>query len=270
MKPFWLPFIKSQSDDWSAVLDRKERKRIQDRLSQRARRRKLAGKGADLLCRSWESARDIDLSEVGGSNSDHTTQALGNEENLFSANETRPGYSCAVSPTHFEPLPSASIDLQTSNSLPLPDPAIDSKWLALYSMDSLHAFTTLGRMLQLVCIGSPQPYLSPHPSASTPATLAPTLQQQLVLHHTFVDILPFPSLRDSIIGALQITDQDTLCKDLPHDEWRLWGSEPWDPCGWEISEVFVKKWWWLLDQEMLEMTNFWRRQQVSLGAIESP
>lgn len=39
---------------------------------------------------------------------------------------------------------------------------------------------------------------------------------------------------------------------------KVWGNSPWEERGWELSEGFVGKWWWLLDEECLGSTNFWR------------
>lgn len=45
------------------------------------------------------------------------------------------------------------------------------------------------------------------------------------------------------------------------EEWRIWGSTPWESHGWEIGEGFVRKWGFLLDEEILSGTNFWRAQR---------
>jgi hypothetical protein len=39
---------------------------------------------------------------------------------------------------------------------------------------------------------------------------------------------------------------------------RAWGSTPWERTGWEVGERFVRKWWWVLDQGVLNVGNFWR------------
>jgi hypothetical protein len=42
MKSIWQPYVKSAKDDWTGVTDPTKRKRIQDRLAQRARRKFLS------------------------------------------------------------------------------------------------------------------------------------------------------------------------------------------------------------------------------------
>lgn len=38
----------------------------------------------------------------------------------------------------------------------------------------------------------------------------------------------------------------------------MWGSTPWEDSGWELGVGFVRKWWWVLDQGVLDKGNFWR------------
>jgi len=43
-----------------------------------------------------------------------------------------------------------------------------------------------------------------------------------------------------------------------NSEIKVWGHTPWDSKGWEIGEKFARKWWWLIDEEVLSGANFWR------------
>lgn len=49
-----------------------------------------------------------------------------------------------------------------------------------------------------------------------------------------------------------------MWRDLMAGELRVWGSCPWVETGWEISARFAVKWWFLMSDEMLGGTNFWR------------
>jgi len=44
-------------------------------------------------------------------------------------------------------------------------------------------------------------------------------------------------------------------------EIKVWGASSWDPIGWEISPGFAKKWWFLIDDGILQTANFWRSQR---------
>lgn len=94
-----------------------------------------------------------------------------------------------------------------------------------------------------------------------PLALRPTMLQGVVPHHPIIDVLPFTTMRDRILGALSIIDMDTLRQDVVFSGMRCWGHRPWDARGWELPAAFVDKWWWLLDQEIVDMTNFWREER---------
>ncbi|KAL2827161.1 hypothetical protein BDW59DRAFT_144348 [Aspergillus cavernicola] len=105
-----------------------------------------------------------------------------------------------------------------------------------------------------------------------PPALQPTLIQSTTPHHPWLDVLPFPQIRDNLIKALTrgSLDERELCRDLM--VWGVtgniglcmlvWGS-PWDPRNWEITELFMRKWGWVLQEcpEILVSTNQWRRNR---------
>jgi hypothetical protein len=103
-----------------------------------------------------------------------------------------------------------------------------------------------------------------------PPALQPTKLQRVVEHHPWIDILPFPELRDNILRQGEDYDDSPLCWDLvelchvPSGRSGLivWG-ESWDPKGWEVTEKFAKNWGWLLRgcTDLLWSTNSWRRKR---------
>lgn len=106
---------------------------------------------------------------------------------------------------------------------------------------------------------------SPH--EAVPLSLRATSLQQQIPHHPWLDIFPFPRMRDNLILAGNALDDDELCHDLTgfwdtrNDNATLlvWGT-PWDPQNWEVTEAFARKWGWLLQgcPEILISTNKWR------------
>lgn len=103
-----------------------------------------------------------------------------------------------------------------------------------------------------------------------PVALRATYTQRTVLHDAWIDVLPYPKLRDNIIEGVEGLDEDTLCEDFlgGYSEGKsevqsrgmvLWG-EPWSADGWEISEGFVRKWGFLMKgcEDLLRSTNRWR------------
>ncbi|KAJ6102886.1 hypothetical protein N7486_005313 [Penicillium sp. IBT 16267x] len=102
-----------------------------------------------------------------------------------------------------------------------------------------------------------------------PPSLQPTSTQKDIIHHPWIDIMPMQSLRDVMLTNLGKYDEDEFCGDL-HGEVGAsngiglisWG-EPWDPTAYEISEDVFRKWAWLLKDcpEIIKTTNYWRRKR---------
>jgi hypothetical protein len=102
-----------------------------------------------------------------------------------------------------------------------------------------------------------------------PESLRPTALQKSVIHHPWIDLFPFPRMRDNALRAIEAGfDDDLLCFDVmeiyhadgeDRPTLMVWG-ESWDGMGWEVSAPFLKKWGWLLEgcPEMLQSTNKWR------------
>ena len=109
-----------------------------------------------------------------------------------------------------------------------------------------------------------------HQVLSCPRSLHPTALQRAVPHHPWIDLFPFPKMRDNILQGIAagFLDEDELCHDLLEVEEAnqeetpallIWGQS-WDAEGWEASVAFLKKWGWLArgSPELLKATNQWR------------
>ncbi|RFU26827.1 hypothetical protein B7463_g9509, partial [Scytalidium lignicola] len=113
-----------------------------------------------------------------------------------------------------------------------------------------------------------QPF--PFQPTSIPPTLQPTRLQATTPHDFWIDLIPHGRWRDNMIMAAGTYDEDDMCIDIVGGLWDgfsdcdrrglvVWNT-PWDVGGWEISEGFYKKWGWMLKgcNEILEATNRWR------------
>lgn len=99
-----------------------------------------------------------------------------------------------------------------------------------------------------------------------PPNLRPTRLQLTVDHHPWIDLLPDPSLRDNILLLGDDYDDELLCYDIVDNRHGnqaesliVWG----DPCrmeSWEIGEDFYKKWASVLQgcHDLFRATNSWR------------
>jgi hypothetical protein len=109
-----------------------------------------------------------------------------------------------------------------------------------------------------------------------PPALRPTHLQRARMHHPWIDPFPFPDFRNILLLREGEYHEGALCNDLcgfSTDEGSngqvgmiTWG-EPWDPSGWEMTEEFARKWFWMFSpcRDLLAATNHWRLQR---GEVE--
>lgn len=130
------------------------------------------------------------------------------------------------------------------------------------TIESLCAEHTLSRF---VCHGPPGP-----DEVSVPPSLRPTALQRAVHHHPWIDILPLPEVRDSILRICGTPEEDELNIDLVDVEESdcekpnlvIWGHHA-DPWAWEATIPFLRKWGWLVRdcQTLLDSTSYWRERR---------
>lgn len=102
-----------------------------------------------------------------------------------------------------------------------------------------------------------------------PASLFPSQKQKNIIHHPWIDLIPVLSLREALLIRVDVIDEDELCGDFygacgPSKEVgiRVWG-EAWDPSAYELSEAIIRKWRWMATDcpDIVKSSNYWRRQR---------
>ena len=114
---------------------------------------------------------------------------------------------------------------------------------------------------------SPYTVMHPFSAITTPLThtLSPTDIQLSTYHHPYVDVIASPSLRNNVLMAsLDEEKEEALCMDLHCNGFTVWGSQPWNSMCWEVAQEFASKWAWLLDEDTIRYSNFWRTERGEL------
>jgi Domain of unknown function (DUF3425) len=148
-------------------------------------------------------------------------------------------------------------NLSNNTSFPTPSPLTDI--LLLPSTSAITALLHNASLLSIPCSPSPRhPGIHLSPQLTYPPALTPTPLQLTTPHLPYIPLLPFPSLRQKLLLAGSLVPSEELWDDFTRGDIRVWGSTPWESTGWEIGERFARKWWWVLDQGVLDRANFWR------------
>jgi hypothetical protein len=183
----------------------------------------------------------------------------------------------------------SSNDASSNDSTPLPD--LHRNALTLTRWSTLRAYFTIAKALNLSAEDlHSKTFVSPfyQPEAAqggdlntilatynTKAirNLRPTAAQILHKHHPWLDIIPFPSIRERTLTLASLSpplvDMNELRNDIfMNDGLFCWKSDgkrgdgqPWDLRSWEAEPWFLNKWWMLLggeESEVWEQTQYVR------------
>ena len=127
---------------------------------------------------------------------------------------------------------------------------------SFWSLDAASPFTT----------GAAAPHSLPVPWRPTPSQLA-------LQHHPIIDFMPWPGVRDKLLGFMTLPDEMrpegaagplalvNFAYDVEDSSegMRIWGDDIYDPSCWEVGQVLFERWWFLFDREIIENSNRWRR-----------
>ncbi|THV44536.1 hypothetical protein BGAL_0622g00020 [Botrytis galanthina] len=252
--------IQNVEEDWTGTSSTVMRRKLQNRLNQRAsrQRRKADSRKLQAISKVVESQgpmildpttpppkecmciNHIDLKRIVASRS----------FNSYITDTSIPADSYLLTLLHFNIIRALSINVEI---LKLPVDRMDDDILSPFNKAS--------------STQSPQdiPDLS-----NLPLALKPTNLQIEIEHHPEIDIFPFPRCRDLILSSLSRGgewDDIEFCRDIMYGVeggggrtgFIVWG-DPWMPESWEVEENFARKWKWLLEgcEELFMSTNKWR------------
>lgn len=262
-------------DDWTGIIDTKERRKRQNRLNVRAYRRRKALESASLR----DPAQGTTIS-----------MRKNSQRQFHRVNIRALADGC-------------SIETSSSSSTCFPLSA-DHQLLVLIEENVSRAILSnyylyIGAAAlfpsSFTCVAMvlppppPQAYIHVDSVLPIPPSLEPTAIQLCVSHPAWIDLFPHPQLRDNIILAYNhgTIDTDELADDLvgsifddtycvptsDSDDKKTtttnkkldrlgliaW-SDPWDVSGWELTDECLKKWCFLLPgcEIILQRTNEWR------------
>ncbi|OAA49834.1 hypothetical protein BBO_01469 [Beauveria brongniartii RCEF 3172] len=288
-------YVQRPKEDWAGITDQKTRKKLQNRLNQRARRSrqppppKTVDQGAAALYTNKEEATNEEEKDDDDDDDDELMARVVVQKRALLAR-----FALEATQSYVTNRPDTDqllrvVKLNTINALTANATALQlpGDWLMCRAISPIGLagpllpvpVTTGGRG----CCGGRQ---RQRQRCCYPASLTPTPLQLRIPHHPWIDLLPLPRMRDNWLLAIyvqeRLTEEDEvrLWEDLV--EWDgaaaaslvVWG-EPSDPRSWEATVPFLRQWGRLLDggeqtaaQLEANLTNLESKLDAMLAAFE--
>ncbi|GFG26223.1 hypothetical protein IFM61606_06196 [Aspergillus udagawae] len=258
-----LEHLRKLEDDWTGVIDRTHRRRLQNRLNQRAYRQKQKASTGDSSYSFSSPSNTHTLIPHSSSSIDPTASdededvrchlAPNNARHIRHAFSILATQSYLTNSPRLEHLLSLSrLNVHRAINENIRVLGMTPAWLQPDDALSIFNYHNNNNHLLPPTSRSSEEIPIPKVDISTlPESLRPTAVQRLIPHHPWLDFFPLPEMRDRLIVAAATgqLDEDELCRDLMAF-WDtrnsgatlvVWGV-PWDPWNWEVTEEFVKKW----------------------------
>ncbi|KUL88502.1 hypothetical protein ZTR_05476 [Talaromyces verruculosus] len=263
-------------DSWMGVTDPKKRKTLQNRLNQRAYRRRQRALRAQ---QNKQQDVDINVKQEPDTKSDRQLSTASSSTSSPPLSLDHLDFCLPTNTQHLEDL-EALIRLEFARGSPTADLLLGLTQLNIiralhanrdilgYTADDMHddAISTFNISLSidsdLICQSN-----IIKTKSGLPFSLMPTTTQYKVAHHPWLDLIPIPKMRDNLIRAGDSIDDVKLCHDMcgyrVSETGILIWKEPWDPSGWEVTERFLQLWGWAVRDcwELFESTDRWRRKR---------
>jgi Domain of unknown function (DUF3425) len=166
----------------------------------------------------------------------------------------------------------------------------DEANLRMLELDLLRAGVAIARRMHIDDIlwnmDATSPYTDPamhHMDWShLPINLWPTKTQLTIPHHPFIDLLPWPTVRNKLLTVFSqpvemrppSAKSPTAMLDVIYDiedsaeGVRVWGDDPCSNLNWEVGQKVFERWWWAFDREIISRSNELRKRRGAplLGA----